>query len=148
MILFMTKKGGALIPTSSVDLDLFDKLKADMDVQVEIRRPRNIKFHRLVWGLVNIVWKHQYFYPTTVDFMDDLKVATGHCEEVASPLTGKTRIKPKSIAFANMSEDNFRQLFEKMLDLIIHRILPKVNKSELEEEVYTALGEPRPSDMR
>lgn len=63
-------------------------------------------------------------------------------------LDGSTYPHPKSIAFAKMDQLAFASFFDRAVELIINRILPLTSQADLEERLYTILGEPRPSDLQ
>lgn len=146
MILYMVKDGSFLRPAGAVDMELFEKIPGGKPVEVQVHARRNIKFHRLVWGLVHLCFKHQSHYTNPEDLMDDFKIATGHFRLITR-MDGKQDREPESISFAKMDEVKFRSFFDKLLDIVIARIIPGVNREAFEEQVYLLIGEPPPSTL-
>jgi hypothetical protein len=147
MKIVMTKYGNSLIPSTAIDCDLFDKIEADRDVAVTVTQSRNLQQHKLAWSLVNLCYQHQSLYSTPEKLMDGIKMSIGHTEEVRD-VDGNTSFKPASISFEKLSQPEFRMFFDRMLDLIITKIIPGVGREDFENQVYHMLGEPAPSDLR
>ena len=147
MKIVMTKQGHSLVPSTAVDSDLFDKIEAGRDVAVTVIQSRNLQQHKLAWALVNLCYQHQDFYSTPERLMDAIKLAVGHTEEIIN-LDGKVSYKPSSISFEKLSQPEFRMFFDRMLDVIISRIIPGIGREDFENQVYHMLNETAPSDLR
>ena len=50
------------------------------------------------------------------------------------------RVKAKSISFGSMSEEEFHDLFSKVIDVGLAKILPEYSRSNLEEVINQILG--------
>jgi hypothetical protein len=133
----LTVENGRLAPADVQNAELLSEIGNGL-VTAEIRKPRNPKFHRLFFGLLNLVFKHQNIYPTLEHFLVAMKMATGHVD--AYKIKEKTVYVPRSISFSKMDEAAFRQFWDKCLEIITTRIIPNTTKADLEREVYTMLG--------
>ena len=50
----------------------------------------------------------------------------------------------QAISFASMDEYWFKEFFDKLLDIVIQKIIPGVNREAFEQQVYEAIGERGP----
>ena len=87
---------------------------------------------------MNAVYPHQQQYATVQDLLLALKVATGHFD-TGKTIDGIPFMVPKSISFAAMSQTNFEQWYDRVVDIITTRILPSVNRDELTDQVNAIL---------
>lgn len=133
-IICIRQPGGALIPATDEDADALRKIKAGDAVRVDVKRIRNYRFHKKFFALVKYafdIWsetvpaqeyKGQPVKPDFDRFRRDLIILTGRFDAVYSA-RGEVRVEAKSIAFANMSEDEFEQLYSDTIDVILNKIL-------------------------
>ena len=118
-----------------------DNIKEGETVTCSIRRSRNPAHHRKLFALLNVVFQNQRVYATVQDLLAALKIATGLFE------TGLTvdripYVQPKSISFASMCQSEFEQTYDKMVDVILTKILPSVKRADLERQVLEILAGP------
>lgn len=135
------KNLGALRPVDQTGEDALRKLGHGQIVTVEVRRPRNIKFHRLYWALVTIVWEQldEARYPTSEDLHAAIKIAAGLRTRIVLP-DGTVGFIPGSIAFHKMDQAAFEQFYDRVCDLISRHFLPGVKSEELKAEVELMIG--------
>jgi hypothetical protein len=133
--------------TDIAGIEAIASLSHDELVTVRVTRPRNIKHHRLFFGLLNLVFRSQNYYATTEHMLDDIKIAVGHYETVESKFGGK-RQRPKSINFNSMDQTQFTEFYDKAMHFILTEILPRMKQADLEARVYEILGGPQPNDIR
>lgn len=145
--IILRRHGNSLIPIDALGIDAINGIAQNEDVRAAITRPRNLKFHRKFFALLQVVFETQTFYPTLEGLLNAIKIALGHCEEILG-IDGKIHTAPTSISFAAMDEQSFTEFYERALDLIITKILPNATQKDLEEQVYAILGGPTPNDMR
>ena len=132
--LFFRKELGRLVPTDEAASAALAKLKLGADVQVEIKRPRNILHHRKFFALMQLVYQNQEHYDSIEHLIAALKTAVGHCDLV--PGKGGTLIAlPKSIAFHNMDQTAFEEFYDRCIDIVAKHFLPGVDRDELRREV-------------
>lgn len=132
---------GSLRPSDAAGEDALRKLGNGQLVEVEIKRPRNIKFHRMYWALVTLVWDNidLYRYPTAEDLHAAIKIAAGLRTRIELP-DGTIGFIPGSIAFHKMDETEFSAFFDRVCELIAKHFLPGVTNEELRQEVAGMLG--------
>lgn len=115
----------AFVVESFVDRRLLNerKLKVGADVRLLIQQPRNVGFHRKLHALAGFLREHIEGFDDCKDDHDAIKRLqreSGVCCEVQEmdlgPL-GKAQIKvAESLAFDEMPEERFDQLFNGLLD--------------------------------
>jgi len=131
---FFRKDFGRLVPADDAASAVLQKIKHGTDVQVEIKRPRNIKHHRKFFALMQLVYQNQEHYDSIDHLVAALKTAVGHCDLV--PGKGGVMIAlPKSIAFHSMDQTAFDEFYDRCIDIIAKHFLPGVDSDALRAEV-------------
>ena len=77
-ILMSKTLSGQLKPCYDSDAELLKKIKAGDEVECEIKRPRNLKFHKKLFSLLNLVYSNQELYKDINDLRKDLTIAAGY----------------------------------------------------------------------
>ena len=155
--LFMTKvktaTSYALLPAHETDLEELKKLPKDQPLRVKVTRMRNVDHHRKYFALLNYafdVWepperKSDYVGDSMVwddleieknfdRFRKDIAILAGFYE-ASYRVNGEVRLEAKSISFANMGQDEFEQLYDKTIDVIIKHVLRNYTGDELRSVV-------------
>lgn len=132
---------GSLRPVDAAGEEALHKLGTGQLVEVEIKRPRNIKFHRMYWALVTLVWENldQDRYPAVEDLHAAIKIAAGLRTQIVLP-DGAIGFIPGSIAFHKMDDTAFSEFFDRVCLLIAKHFLPGVTDEELRHEVALIIG--------
>ncbi|MXV39372.1 DUF1367 family protein [Flavobacteriaceae bacterium Ap0902] len=121
MKLFVYKNlNGSFTPCHNSDYEKARKLKPNKEYQVEVKRPRNIKFHRKFFALINMVFENQEHYTNVDHLRKDLTIASGYYDTWFD-FNGVEQIEAKSIAFHKMNEDEFAELYNRVLDVIVEK---------------------------
>jgi hypothetical protein len=107
-----------LVPMYDTDLDNKKKLKIDQEYLVTVKMPRNIKFHRKMFALYNLVFQNQEQYRLLDDLRRDITIEAGFYRERTN-INGEVIKEAESISFANMDDDVFSQLYNRSLDVIV-----------------------------
>ena len=93
--------------------------------RAKVYKPRNIKFHRKWFALLQVLFPNQEAWPTFELFRRAIQRACGYCEVVNS------QVFDVSIKFSKMDETEFRELFERTLVLAETRIIPGINRQDV-----------------
>jgi hypothetical protein len=134
------KAGDAcLVPLSDLDRDFLAEVPSEVPVRVRVTRPRSGRHHRLFFGLLHKVVENQNFYKTVDELLTYLKTQLGYVEKIRFH-DGKYFLQTMSISFDKMPQDEFRNFFERSVDLIVSEVLPGVSKEDLLREVEEMLG--------
>lgn len=131
-LLLVKGLNGSLKPAYDADYENLKKIKAGATVECEIKQPRNIKFHRKFFALINLVYTNQEIYNNPEHLRYDLIVESGHYI-VRKNIHGEDIMEPKSISFASMDETEFNSLYNDVVDTICKYF--HFGKEELIEEV-------------
>lgn len=145
--LLMLKKSNNLSPVDSIGIEALAGFDNGATVKAAITQPRNIRFHRMWFALLQTVFESQTLFTTLDEMHAAIKIGVGYFEERRT-LKGHTYIHPKSISFSKLDNAGFKQFFDRALDVVLTNILPNVKRADIEDRVFEILGEPRPSDLR
>lgn len=132
---------GSLRPADEAGEDALRKIGNGEVVSIELKRPRNIKHHRMFWALMTIVHSNmdEARYPTVEDLVAAVKIAAGLRTRIVLP-NGEVGFIPGSIAFHKMDQTAFSAFYDKVCDLIAKHFLPGVTSDQLREEVEIMTG--------
>lgn len=132
--LWLIRKMDMLVPANEQTLEALRKMKPGQWYRADIKMPRNVKHHRKYFALLGAVFPHQTMWPTFRKFRQKLEEALGHGEYHVNG-RGERYFENESISFANMDQDEFEQLYERAVELILTRILPGVGRADLDRQV-------------
>lgn len=130
---------GSLEPTEDRGRDYLKRLKIGDDCLVKVTKPRNIQFHRKFFALLNYAFENQERYEDFEAFRKEVTMRAGWWEEHVH-VTGQVSYTAKSIAFANMDELQFDELYRKAITAIIEHFLVGMDPEELDRAVEEVLG--------
>jgi hypothetical protein len=130
---FLKSVGGVLLPSDDECIEAINKIKNGTEIMIEYKQKRNVKFHRKAFALLNLVLKNQDKYSNINDLLVEFKLKSGHYEE---HITTKCKIiyVPKSIAFSEMDELEFNELYSKFIDIALQHFI-SMSKEELEQQI-------------
>ena len=119
MKIFLVKQLNATLkPAYNSDYDKIKKLKFGEEYQCEVLQPRNIKFHRKFFALINMVFDNQEQYKNSDRLRKDLIIEAGFYDEWID-IHGEIKREAKSISFGNMSEEEFEKLYSAVIDEVV-----------------------------
>ena len=130
---FFTKTlSGTLAPADSETAAFVSRLKFGQGLRAEVKRARNILFHRRMFALLNFafdLWDcpalEYHGQPVAKNFdrfRKDITVLAGFYEAVTN-LRGEVRLEAKSLAFHNMGEEEFERVYKSVLGVVWDRML-------------------------
>lgn len=128
-----------LMPSNHDAEEEYNKLKLDEQVQVVIKKPRNLSHHRKWWALISLIHENQTRYDTKEQLVAALKFYLGHVDTFLLRDGSTTGFLPRSISFAKMSQSEFDDFYEKTLDFVTQKVIPGLDKEATREEVGTFL---------
>jgi hypothetical protein len=131
----------SLRPVDEAGEDALRKIGQGELVTIEMKRPRNVKHHRMFWALMTIVWNNMdnERYPTVEDLVAAVKISAGLRTRIELP-NGEIGFVPGSIAFHKMDQTAFGDFYERVCDLLAKHFLPGVTSADLKAEVETMIG--------
>ena len=132
----MRKDFGGLKPDSESAYKVLGKIGAGAVVTVDVKDPRrrSVQQHRLFFTLLNRAFDNQEYYPTLEMFRYALTVRLGYFEKFKF-LDGEVILIPKSLAFANMTREEFSRLMDDAAAAIEEML--GMGKDELLAEVHS-----------
>ena len=118
-----------LVAASDHDAELLKHIKIGQPTRVKFTRVRNYEFHKKYFALLDLAFDYwepdpgnQVGEKNKDQFREDIIILAGFYDQWIR-LDGSTRVVAKSIAFHNMSEDEFEGLFKKTIDVVIKHVL-------------------------
>lgn len=132
--LLLMREGNALAAAEQTSFEAIQGMKHGEYVTATVRRSRNPRHHRKLFALLKVVLEGQDLFPTTDDLLRALKLATG-LFDTGKTIEGITYTIPRSINFASMDQATFAEWYDKVINVILTRVLPNVNKADLEARV-------------
>jgi hypothetical protein len=135
----LIREGNRLAAADSLSAEILMRIKERETVTASIRRPRNPRHHAKLFSLLNVVFENQTTYATIEQLLGALKLAVGLFD------TGLTvdrvpYVVPRSISFASMNQNEFETTYEKMLEVILTKIIPNINRDDVEARVHEILN--------
>jgi len=128
------------------------RLDAGEIAQAEMVIPRNGKFHRKFFALLNVgfdAWepprKRRTYKGMPVQknfdqFREDVTIAAGFYEQTFD-LRGRMRVKAKSIGFARMDDAEFEKVYSAVANVLLAGVLIRyAGRDELDRVVEQILG--------
>jgi len=117
----MIKHNGGLLPMDDAGTEALAKIAKGREVLVEVKTPRNPRFHRLFFGLLNLLVENSGAFINVEDALKRVKIACGEVDELIDADTGQVFYTLRSIAFASMDQTRFSALFDLAVKVIVER---------------------------
>lgn len=128
-----------LVPADKVSADELAELPANTVLRCQITRPRNPRHHAKYWALISAIFPHQTAYATRNQLHEQLKKAVGFTIETVNLMTGEIEYEADSIAFDNLDQKGFEEVYERIVQVVLTRVLPGVGKRDLDAQVMDIL---------
>ena len=138
-------------PVDKAGMDLFNEIPMNSEFKATLTQPRNIRFHRKYFTLLNFAFDN-WDAPTEVSkrhdivplksreqFRKDIVILSGYYD-VVRRLDGSEIIIAKSISFAKMDDTEFTKLYSTTIDIILSRVLSQYTKDDLNAVVDRLLA--------
>jgi hypothetical protein len=133
-----------LVPMYDDDYDEKKKLKLGVVYEAYIKTSRNYQFLKKYFALINCSWQYlnekiqdKVYHGNREEFRKSLEITAGFYETIYS-LSRKEFIQiPRSIAFDKMQEDEFRELYERVKDVLFQVFLKDINRDTFEKELQS-----------
>lgn len=138
-ILMRKTLNGGLLPTDDAGKEALAKVGKKGDVLVSIKQPRNVAHHRKLFALLSLVHQNQSRYPTVEHLLTAIKIYLGYYKPVRLA-DGREGCMPDSIAFHSMNQAEFAEFYDRVIGLVVEKILPGVKRDDLERELRDLTG--------
>ena len=116
------------------DYENSKKIKPNEIYEFEYKKPRNIKFHRKFFSLINLCYSNQDIFNNIEHLRKELIICAGHYDLVFDLDTGIQKKEAQSISFASMDEITFEKIYSDVLNVICEKFL--FDKQEVLENVH------------
>lgn len=120
-----------LIPLYPSDFDEKRKLKLGQDYQVEVTNPRNVGFHRKFFAMLNVGHENTSLDMPFETYRKYMTVKAGFFTAYQTPKG--IYYDPDSISFSSMSQDEFEEVYSRVLDKVIEDI--GIDKEDIEKQL-------------
>jgi hypothetical protein len=147
--LYLRKLYDKFVPIDEASAEAMEKMPPNTEFKAELTRPRNLQFHRKAFALLGVVYEAwdvqerehqgQKVAKNIECLREDMTILAGYYT-VEYKYDGSLRLKAKSWAFANMSEEDFGELYSKLIDVALTKILSGYTKADIDEQVNRILG--------
>ncbi len=106
----------------------------DGEIMADLRKNRNVKNHRRFFAFINMSFDMQDQYETMDIWRRVLQMKAGHFDEVITE-KGKLLYLPKSIAWDELDEIEFRPLFTEIVNAFIRDFGHNLNDLQINSVV-------------
>lgn len=134
-VMFTKMAGGVLVPASDIEADKLTRFKTGQVYEVDIKLKRNAKFHGKVFAFFNYCfnyWDNPNEYQDEQAgfdvFRNELTCLAGYSNKFYT-ISGSVRLEAKSISFANMSQEEFEQLYSALIQAAMNTIFKGADDS-------------------
>jgi hypothetical protein len=130
-----------LIPMYDSDYGEKKKLKIGDIYEADVKLARNYEFHKKYFALINCAWAYQnekvenHFKRSADQFRKTVEIAAGHCDTVYSIERREWLETPKSISFGKMDEAEFKELYDRVKDVLFAVFLKHITEKEFTENL-------------
>jgi hypothetical protein len=101
------------------DYEKLKRIKVGDVLECEIKKPRNYKFHKKFFALIEMVYQNQEIYVNKDELREDLTIEAGYFTERVD-MYGELKKRAVSISFASMSEYDFEQYYSAVIQVIVN----------------------------
>ena len=133
----MAKRLTGLYPVDEIGEAAMRKFGMGEIVSIEVKRPRNVAFHKKFFAMLQIILTNQEHYKSIDDLLDVCKLRIGHCHSVQTK-DGEVRI-PDSISFASMDSNAFDSFYDRACLWVCQEVIPGLDRLDLDAEVRAEL---------
>jgi len=109
---------GVFKPAYDSDYENAKKIALNEPFVFKYSKPRNYKFHKKFFALVNMLYQNQEQYNNLEYLRKDLIIESGFYE-IRYGIHGEEIKEAKSISFSNMDEIEFSELYNRVVDTIV-----------------------------
>lgn len=124
MEIHLVRTSIGLQPYSDDDYEQLRKVKVGSVVKAKIVMPRNVKFHRKFFALINAAWdcltdRQRANLRSRETFREQLLITSGFSEPLYDINGRKFLERARSISFAKMDEPAFDEVYNRVLDTVL-----------------------------
>jgi len=152
--LFTKATGSLFVPVGIESEQALERVKVGDVVECEWVLKRNPKFHKKFFALISVgfdLWEPPLTEHTLAmdrfgepqkdieRYRSDVTIMAGYYTSVFD-LAGNLRLEAKSISFGSMKEEEFAQLYSKVIDVILRHIPDTYSHNDITDAVDRIIG--------
>lgn len=137
---FIKQPGGVLIPANDMESDKLTRFKTGEMYEIEIKLTRNPAFHKKVFAFFHFCfayWSSDREFLSEAKqfdiFRNHLTVLAGYYDSFVN-IDGGVRIEAKSLAYSNMSPEEFQECYSALISAAMKHIF-----SSADDNIYDQL---------
>lgn len=136
MDVYLVRTFNGLVPAGDDSYEQVQKMKIGQPYKAKITKPRNIDKHRRYFALIKLAWAYQnekvveHFKNSEDGFRKSVELAAGWYDTVYSIGKKEWTQVPKSIAFDNMDDLEFDELYKRVKDVLFMVFLKHITEEE------------------
>lgn len=100
------------------DYELAKKVPLNEPITFDWSKPRNLRFHKKFFALLNMVYENQEQYNNIEHLRKDLTISAGYYD-LRFNIEGVKVQEAKSISFAKMDELEFSEFYNRIVDVVV-----------------------------
>lgn len=140
MRLYLTRTMHGLAAADDTAREYLRKVKQGATVTAEIVKPRSVAFRRRFFAMLGVVYATCGDWNSPEELLTELKFRVGLVDKqlITDRKTGEVLaeiVKPQSISFAAMNEDEFREFVERCIKVICETMVPGLDDAVLREKI-------------
>lgn len=132
--LYLRRTLTGFAPDTDADMKAMSRFKLNEVVRADVKKPRNLGYFRKWWALVKVgyeLWeetcpRHLYkgmeVLPDFDRFRRDVTILAG-CARPVINVKGEMRLEAESIAFGNMTDERFDDLYNATINVLLNKVL-------------------------
>ena len=119
--LFFMRVCDGLVPIDEATSDYLAKIDSGEHVVLKKSNVRNPRNHARCFAFLNLTFDMQDSFDNKEIWRYYVQIMAGHCHFVPSPKTGQIMPIPKSISWADLDEEDFKEVFARAVDAFLNR---------------------------
>ena len=147
-IMLLKTSGNSFSPADQGSLEESNGIKIGATVKATVTQPRNLKFHKKFFALLNLGFEH--WHPEQLEwqgikasksfevYREQVTILAGY-REVTYNLDGSVKVKAKSISFTKMDDLEFQKLYKSVFLVIWNKVISQC-PGWTEDEMNRVLG--------
>lgn len=113
-------EAGEMRPADEETHKRLKRLKKGHYYSFKYKVMRNYKFHKKFFSLLNLAFQNQELFDSFDWFREHTLLGAGHFEQSTTP-DGKIMYKTKSISFEKCTEQEFEEVYQKVVSFLMSK---------------------------
>lgn len=139
----LVKHNGNAIPATDSDMKKFGKVGEGEVFSCKTIDQRVLAHHRKFFAMINLAWNNMpeqfdNHFPTVDHLRKELIKRAGFYTEYTD-FKGRKQYIPDSISFDKMSQSEFEDVYDRVLDVILKWLMPGTEKELFQHEIMNFL---------